>query len=368
LEQAIDALAVARHEDPIVLRQRWDDSNVRQRLYTWAQALPIWLARQPVASDRGRFRRGVGVAAAGWFYITSPATRVRVETSPDGIVASTAAQDIGNGTRTVIADAIADVFGIDSSQIDVRVGDSRFLEGPMSAGSRTTMSVVPCAEDAAVWLRDRLIQIATRQLGCLNPRAVRGGIAHDGGFLPWNDLFQVAEPLSRDGERKRDKGGYMFPFRLDGLSFGKYSSGAVQVAHVEVDTRLGKVRVLETWGGYGIGRIVSQALARSQAQGGVIQGLSYALYEERRLDPATGALLTGSLDDYRIAGIGDVGPIHVHFDEGGFENARGRGAGLGEIVTVAVPASIGNAVYHATGWRPRDLPLRPDRVVEGVRQ
>ena len=113
---------------------------------------------------------------------------------------------------------------------------------------------------------------------------------------------------------------------------------------------------------------MSPRLARSQAQGGLVQGISYALYEERRLDPTSGALLTGSLDDYRIAGMGDIGPLHVHFDQEGFENAQSRAVGLGEIVTMAPAASIGNAVYHATGWRPQELPLRPDRVLAGIKQ
>ena len=78
-------------------------------------------------------------------------------------------------------------------------------------------------------------------------------------------------------------------------------------------------------------------------------------------------LLTGGLEDYRIAGISDVGDIHVEFMPGGFENARGRGVGLGELCTLPALASISNAVWHATGWRPRALPLTPDRVLSGLR-
>src|SRR5690606_403583 len=176
----------------------------------------------------------------------------------------------------------------------------------------------------------------------------------------------VTSKISVIGRRQRDEGGYFLP-PIQGLAPEKAISGAVQVAEVEVDTRLGRLRVLRTWAGFGVGRIVSPDLARSQAMGGIIQGISYALYEERRLDPTRGSLLTAGLEDYRIMGIGDVGEIHVHFDETGYEKIRGRQVGLGELVTLAPAAAIGNAVFHATGWRPRELPLRPDRVLQGVR-
>ncbi len=98
-----------------------------------------------------------------------------------------------------------------------------------------------------------------------------------------------------------------------------------------------------------------------------MQGFSYALHEERRLDPSYGYLLSAGLEGHRIAGISDVGEIHVHFAEAGYEKVPGRQVGLAELTTVAVPATTGNAVFHATGWRPHELPLRPDRVLAGGR-
>jgi xanthine dehydrogenase YagR molybdenum-binding subunit len=140
----------------------------------------------------------------------------------------------------------------------------------------------------------------------------------------------------------------------------------VTIVEVEVDARLGRVRPLHAFGGIGVGKIVSPVLATSQAKGGIIQALSYALYEERRLDPHDGFLLTAGLEDYRIAGIGDVPPIEVHFEEEGYEKIRGRSVGLGELVTLSPPAALANAVFNATGFRPQDLPMRPDRMLKGV--
>jgi xanthine dehydrogenase YagR molybdenum-binding subunit len=366
LEQAVDQLAHARGEDPVELRKRWDPNPARNALYAWVQALPAWKDRPAHKADRGRYRRGVGLATAAWFSFTEPRSRIQIDAGPDGIVASTAAQDMGNGTRTTIASTIAEALGVPMRDVEVRVGDSRYVHGPMAGGSRTTASVVPSAQHAVEQLQEELVDHARKRLRLTGARAAAGGVAHAGGLVPWSEVLAASPTISVIGRRKRDEGGYFMP-PVMGLAIERALAGAVQVVELEVDTRLGRLRVLRTWGGYGVGRIVSPVLARSQAQGGIIQGISYALYEERRLDPTRGFLLTGGLEDYRIMGIGDVPEIHVHFDETGYEKIRGRSVGLGELVTLAPAAAIGNAVFHATGFRPHELPLRPDRVLQGVR-
>jgi xanthine dehydrogenase YagR molybdenum-binding subunit len=140
----------------------------------------------------------------------------------------------------------------------------------------------------------------------------------------------------------------------------------VHVTEVEVDTRLGKIRPLRVWGGIATGRIFAPVLARSQCYGGVIQGLGYALYEQRQLDSKTGHTLSVNLEDYRIPGIGDIPEIEIEFLETGFDHAQGKGVGLSELSTLGVAASVGNAVFHATGWRPYHLPILPEHLVEGV--
>jgi xanthine dehydrogenase YagR molybdenum-binding subunit len=150
------------------------------------------------------------------------------------------------------------------------------------------------------------------------------------------------------------------------LEVGRGATGAVHVSEVEVDVRLGRVRVLRVAGGLAAGRIAAPELARSQCYGGVIQGIGYALYEQRQIDHRSGLVLTAGLEDYRIPAIGDVPEIDIHFMEEGFEHVPGRGVGLGELSTIGIAASIGNAIYNATGWRARELPIRPDRLLEGV--
>jgi len=132
---------------------------------------------------------------------------------------------------------------------------------------------------------------------------------------------------------------------------------------VEVDTLLGHVRVLRVQSGIAVGRLAQPRLARSQAEGAVIQGIGYALYEEREVDPLSGLVLTAGLDDYRIPGIADTPAIDVHFDEAGFEHVPGGGVGIGEVATIPTAAAVANAVRNAVGVRPMRIPLRPDRLL-----
>jgi xanthine dehydrogenase YagR molybdenum-binding subunit len=140
----------------------------------------------------------------------------------------------------------------------------------------------------------------------------------------------------------------------------------VQVVEVEVDTWLGHVRVLSVHTGIAVGKIAAPALARSQAAGSVIQGIGYALYEARELDPRTGDILTGGMEDYRIPGISDTQPNDVHFDEGGFDYVLGGSVGIGEVATVPTSPAIANAICNAVGIRLTEIPIRPDRLIAAL--
>ena len=168
------------------------------------------------------------------------------------------------------------------------------------------------------------------------------------------------------GKRRRDRGGYATPFAMQGMAIGRGFSGAVHITEVEVDTRMGTIRPLRVWAGIAAGHIYAERPARNQCEGGIIQGIGYALYEQRHVDPVTGTVLTANLEDYRIPGIGDTPEMTIHFHQDGWDHVNGRGVGLGEVSTVGVAASVANAVHHATGWRPHDLPIRPDRLLEGI--
>lgn len=365
LEQAVDDLAHRRGEDPLAVRRRWDQNPHRLRLYDWVDTLPAWKERGPVARHGGRHARGVGLAAAAWPIFVQPNTEVRARLGADGRVQlATGMSDVGNGGRSVMVRAAAEAAGIPRERFDAEIGDSDGPMGPMVGGSRTTTSVVPAAVDAMERLLRAMVDAAAPSLPGL--ARVDGAFVVGGRALPWEEVAAAAGPIEVTGERPRDQGGYYLPFTLQDLTVARGVPSAVQVVEVEVDRLLGRVRVLRTFTGITCGRVVSPTLARSQVHGAVIQGLSYALYEERVIDPATGRTLTTNLEDYRIAGIADVPEMVVHFDEAGFEHVPGRVAGMSELATIGVAPAVACAVFHATGWRPTRVPLRLDRVRAGL--
>ena len=369
VEQAVDELAAKLSMDPIAMRRKWDTNPPRIALYDWAEKLDVW-ARRGAARDRGRHRRGIGLATGTWLHFPQVDSQAEVGVEAGVLYAASSTQDMGNGTRTVMAIALAELFGLPAGDVDVRIGDSRHVRGPMSAGSRTTGSIVPTVHQAGRELREQLAAELAASRGLRGARVTDTGIVHDGGTVSWRDALAAARPQRVVARRPKKGEKHALPISLDvggKVNVGRHLTGAVQIAEVEVDTRLGRVRVVEMWGGYGAGRIVCPELARSQAAGGVIQGIGYALYEERHLDPLQGLMLSATLDSYLIPGIGDVPPITTHFHEEGFELALERIVGLAELVTLPTSAAIANAVAHATGFRPRELPIRIDRVLAGVK-
>ncbi|NYH55058.1 xanthine dehydrogenase YagR molybdenum-binding subunit [Nocardiopsis arvandica] len=354
LEQAVDTMAERLGEDPLSLRRRWDGNPKRQALYERVAALDLWRDR-PRGPRTGRFRRGVGLASSNWLYLMGPKARVELSVRDGRVLVRSATQDIGTGIRTVLGGVVADRLGMPASDLRVEIGDSGSVHGTGSFGSRTTTSMGPAAADAADRLRDALREH--------EPRVPESGPVPEHTL---KDALTAAEGVRVVGERGRDRWGALSP-DMDDVAVGRGLSGAVHVMEVEVDTLLGRVRPTRCWAGMAVGRVYAERLARNQVEGAVVQGVGYALFEERRHDPGTGVVLTDNLEDYRIPGMGDVPETGVYFHQEGFEHAVGAGVGLGEVSVVGVAASVANAVHDATGWRPRDLPVRPDRLLEGLR-
>ena len=126
--------------------------------------------------------------------------------------------------------------------------------------------------------------------------------------------------------------------------------------------------MLKVHTGLAVGKVAAAELARSQATGSVIQGIGYALYEGREVDPRSGSILTVGLEDYRIPGIADTPLIDVHFDEGGFDHVLGGSVGIGEVATVPTSPALANAIRNAIGVRPYEIPIRPDRLLELLKE
>ncbi|MBV9565914.1 MAG: molybdopterin-dependent oxidoreductase [Bradyrhizobium sp.] len=373
LEQAVDEAARRLALDPIVLRRRWDPDPIRQRLYEWASGLDVWRNRKGAAEQSGRYRRGVGIAAGYWLYFWQPGSTVELAVKGGRLVASTAVQDIGTGTRSVIANTVAKEFALDPQDVEVRIGDSELPEGPGSGGSRVTSSIVPPTLAAVAQLKTAIERAAPRP-------------PQQGSNAPWRELIAASPDLVVSAERPKDAKpatpglrsplkeagwkGTLFGWMLrlfNNMVVGAGVPSAVQVIEVEVDTWLGRVRVLGAHTGLAIGRLAAPELAKSQAAGAVIQGIGYALYEARETDPHSGRVLSGSMEDYRIPGIADMPPFEVHFDEGGFDHVPGGSVGIGEVATIPLSPAIANAIRDATGIRLTEIPFRPDRLISALK-
>ncbi len=241
----------------------------------------------------------------------------------------------------MLANAVAEVFDVEPADVVVRMGvaDGINPHGPVSGGSRTTPSIWSTTLEAAEALKAEIGPRPSSEHDGTHARAKRANDSRRG--LP------ITLPTS--------------------IQVGRGFSGALHISEVEVDTLTGKTRVLTVYGGIAVGRIHSPVTARNQCEGSIIQGIGLALYEQQVIDPHTGLTLTSNLEDYRIPQLGDTPEMHIHFHEDGWEHVPGGGVGLGEVATISPAASVGNAIFNATGWRPSELPIRPDRVLEALR-
>jgi xanthine dehydrogenase YagR molybdenum-binding subunit len=368
LEQGIDEAAIRLGLDPLALRKRLDANPARAKLYDWAMGLDVWKTRGAPQSE-GRYRRGVGAAAGYWLYLWQTDTKAELSVKDGRLVASLAVQDIGTGTRTVIADTLAREFGLEAADIEVRLGDSRLPLGPGSGGSRVTASIVPALLEAANKLKARV--------KAASPRAPAPG-----SNAPWREWLAASPDLAVTAGRPEDDKrnvygrasllheagivGRIFAWMLrrsQKMAVGAGAPSSVQVIEVEVDTWLARVRVVRAWSGISVGKLASAPLARNQAAGAFIQSLGHALYEAREFDPRSGHVLSVNLDDYRTPGIADMPPLEVHFEESGFDHVPGGSVGIGEVAAVPTPAALANAIRDALGVRPHEIPIRPDRLL-----
>ena len=377
-EQAIDALAASLGMDPVALREKIDTrdaDDVRARAAERRIGAEKfgWSKRRAPGSDAGPIKRGLGMAQSMWPYIVNRYTTCEVRIGGNGTVdAFCGTQDIGTGTRTVLAQVVAEELGLQAEQISVHVGDTRFPPGPPSGGSRVTSSLTPAARNAAyAAARD----IASRVAPLLNVAA--DDLVFRRGRIEKRDDPSIslgfAEALKRAGvdslthraDRRDDYGGYAR--KAGDLHISPHAIGGVQFAEVCVDTETGVVKVERVLAVHDCGRPINPKLVESQILGGVVQGVSYALYEDRRLDSATGVQLNANIDQYKIVGSRETPRIDVHLIELLGRQSSTDARGVAEPANVATAAAIANAFFNATGKRIYTLPMTPANVLAALR-
>jgi xanthine dehydrogenase YagR molybdenum-binding subunit len=373
LEQAMDELAAALDLDPLELRrlnhvERDQSSGLpysSKRLlacYDRAAELARWDERDALREAQpDGLLRGMGCATQIWWGGGGPPAHATIRLDADGrALVLTGIQDIGTGTLTSARMVAAEELGLDLERVVVRGGDTGpNVYAPVSGGSMTTPAVMPAVRSAAGKVRRSLLSLAADVLEIsADDLTVREGrIRSRDGALD----VDVVEVTGKLGNATIDGSGARGP-NPDGFRVNTFGC---QIAQVAVDTGTGVVRVERIVAVHDVGRIVNPLGASSQLEGGVIQGVGYALMEDLVVDPTTGVPVNGHLDDYKLPTIADVPEIVWDFVNVADENLPNLGAkGLGEPPIVPTAAAIANAFAHATGRRAASLPLTPARVLE----
>jgi CO/xanthine dehydrogenase Mo-binding subunit len=373
-ESALDELAAALSLDPLDLR-RANDIDVDQVSglpYTAknlsacidrAAELAGWAERDALRDREhpdGR-RRGLGAACQIWWGGGGPPAHALVRMGHDGVVTVvTGAQDIGTGVTTAFAQVAAEELGLPLDRVRVEVGSTRYgVYAPVSGGSQTMPSVAPAVRSAAYDLRGKLLELAGDVFE-VSPEDLR--IA-DGHFISLDGALRepIAEVTGKLGQAQLVGTGSRGP-NPDGMRVNTFGC---QIAQVAVDAATGEITVERIIAVHDIGRVIAPLQARSQVEGGVLQGLGFALMEERVVDPTTGTVVNANLEDYKLPTHADCPEIVVEFIDKPDPHASALGLkGLGEPPIVPTAPAIANAVYHATGVRVRTSPITRRRFLE----
>jgi len=366
LESMIDELAEAIEMDPLELRRKNDPNPVRQAQYEIGAQAIGWARRKKSGSEKGAVRRGLGMAVSRWGHNARPGGRgaphaafCRIERDGSVLLAN-GAQDLGTGTRTLIAIVAAEELGLQPAAIDVRLGNTNDPAGPPSGGSQTAPSLAPVVRYAAWKAKRALLEGVARAVGGDAARMdLKGGrVIGAPKALSFADACGLAGgPIETTGEG-----------RMEHYTLPKFTNevAGVQFAEVEVDTETGRVSVLKIVAVQDCGQVVNALAARSQINGGVIQGLSYALFEERLLDRRSGNMVNADFLGYKIPGSLDM-PEIISIAHPVAQGQTTTGvSSLGEPPTVPTAGAIANAVANALGVRVRSLPITPAKVLAAL--
>ena len=397
LESAMDELAYALDIDPVELR-RINDTQVEPikglpytsrhlvecldagaKAFGWSHRTP-----QPRSMRDGDWLVGWGCATTLYPTQVAPAT-ARVSLSPGGSArVQIATHDIGNGAYTVIAMTAADQLGLPVERVKVEIGDSDLPPAPVAGGSNSTASCCNVVAKACNEIRARIAGAAAAASDSPFANQDPNGLTLSEGRLRGPD--GKSEPLDRalgriahgalevyaenvphgvpaDGVKGlyKGKGALAGGARLkDRVQF---AFGA-QFVEVRVNVRTCEIRVPRAVGAFAAGRIINPTTARSQFMGGMIWGISAALHEATEIDRTTARYVNNDLAEYLVPVNADVGQIDVIMLPEQDSQVNDLGIkGIGEIGIVGMNAAVANAVFHATGVRVRDLPVRLEKLM-----
>jgi xanthine dehydrogenase YagR molybdenum-binding subunit len=379
LEIAMDELAEKLKMDPVQLRlvnyaekdpshdRPWTDKHLRE-CYEQASERFGWSKRSatPGTMVDGNNLIGYGMATATYPANRSAAQAV-VRLLPGGrMFVGSGTQDLGTGTYTIMAQQAAAGLGIDPTLVEVKLGDSTLPKAPVSGGSQSSASVLPAIDDATTQLKLKLADLAIA-----DPQSPLHGLktldieAKGGKLVNKNDPTKtdsLTDLIARNGNKPVEAMGSAEPAESkDSMSSQSWGAVFAEVA-VDKDTHMVKVRrVVAT---YDIGTLLNEKTGMNQLMGGVVWGISFALYEQTHIDPVYGRVVNESLAEYHVPVNADIGVMDITvlgIPDVKFNPVGSRG--IGEIGNTGAAAAVANAIYNATGIRVREYPITSDKLM-----
>jgi xanthine dehydrogenase YagR molybdenum-binding subunit len=364
---ALDDLAAKLSMDPIeFLMKNLALTKPREQIYRQelqkAAELAEWTKNWHPRGDRspGPIKRGLGVSIHTWGG-GGHNSSCNVAIHPDGSVEVTlGSQDLGTGTRTVIAITAAETFGLPLEAVRVNLGDSKYPTSGASGGSTTVGGVSGSTRRGCVDALEQLFAAVAPSLGAPAEQleAADGRIQVKGDAAKSLTWKQACAKLGVKSVQVQGKN--PGPCQL-----GSSGVGGVQIADVSVDTETGIVKINKMVAVQDCGLIIDLQTAENQCYGAITMGIGYSLFEEKIVDQVTGRMLNPNMDSYKLAGIGDIGEIVVHMMTGPGYDERGV-IGLGEPPVISPGAAISNAVANAIGVRVPTLPITPAKVLAAL--
>jgi xanthine dehydrogenase YagR molybdenum-binding subunit len=365
LETAMDELAERLGLCPIVLRlrnipDRHPETGLIFTAHALAQSLTTgaerfgWADRPATATRReGDWAIGMGVASAARANLLVRSA-ARVTLSCDGALVETDMTDIGTGSTAILGQIAAEMLGLPITSVTVRLADSDL---PGASGSGGSFGAVSSGSSVLLAAQQIRVALAAR-LNCAVDALVLadGQAVWDGNSVPLGDV--LSQPIMRQAQISKGE-----------TAKTHFSSGyGAHFAESAVNLVTGEIRVRRMLGVFGIGRVLNEKTARSQAVGGMIWGIGAALHEELAHDPRSGHIVNRDLAGYHVATHADAPrDVQVIFlPERDDQHNPLQSKGIGELGISGAGAAVINAVHNATGLRLRHFPATPDKVTEGL--
>jgi xanthine dehydrogenase YagR molybdenum-binding subunit len=361
LEQTIDELAHKLALDPLDLRDKIDANQLRKIERQIIRKSVLWQSRVvSSAPTHTTIKRGIGFAQSMGAHTEKPRVAAEVRIYRDGSVeVLSAVQDLGGGIKTALAKLVAEEYGIELTRIGVRIGDTNFPSGPLSSGD-TIEALSPAVRNAAWQAKCKFLADIAPALGA---RAADLQITN-GKVHSISDKLQPVTFADAAAMMTTDTIAAQAQRQSDYAPTAATASGNVVVAEIHVDVEIGLIRVQRVSVVLNCGRPINPNRIKARASGSVLQGISYALYESRHLDPGTGLMVNPDLEMYKIAGSRESPEITIDLVESypGQTSTDARSIG-GTDCMMAVAPAIGNAFFNATGFRIRQTPFVPSQVL-----